>query len=175
MCRQVVVTGAAGFIGSHLTDRLLHLGWNVVGYDNLTGGNSANLTHARASSRFRFVEGDLLDFEAIESTIGNCDLIFHLAADPEVRIGAQNPSLHFKQNLLATFNLLEALRKRSLYKDGFCIYIHRMRGTIDDSDTRRLWAVATNFSIRCHEAWWRGFTCESDPAGLGEQFQAEGF
>ena len=119
-----MVTGAAGFIGSHVTDRLLDLGWNVVGFDNLSGGNSSNLTDATANSRFRFVEGDLLDFEAIENVIGNCELIFHLAADPEVRVGAQNSDLHFKQNLLATFNLFEAIRKRGASTKTF-LYLSR--------------------------------------------------
>ena len=107
-----MVTGAAGFIGSHIADRLLDMGWNVLGLDNLSGGDVANLTHAMKSSRFRFVEGDLLELAAIERAIKDYELVFHLAADPEVRVGAQNPDLHFKQNLLATFNLLEALRKR---------------------------------------------------------------
>jgi len=110
--RQVLVTGAAGFIGSHLTDRLLDLGHEVVGFDNLSSGDTANLTHAMVSPRFRFVEGDLLDSEATRRVLGECPLIFHLAADPEVRVGAENPDLHFKQNLLATFNLLEAIRMR---------------------------------------------------------------
>jgi len=110
--QEALVTGAAGFIGSHIADRLLDMGWNVLGLDDLSGGDVANLTHAMKSSRFRFVEGDLLELAAIERAIKDYELVFHLAADPEVRVGAQNPDLHFKQNLLATFNLLEALRKR---------------------------------------------------------------
>jgi UDP-glucose 4-epimerase len=109
--RQILVTGAAGFIGSHLTDRLLDLGKEVVGFDNLSSGDRANLAHALANPSFRFSEGDLLDVEATGRVLGQCDLVFHLAADPEVRAGEENPSSHFRQNLLATFNLLEAIRK----------------------------------------------------------------
>jgi len=107
-----MVTGAAGFIGNHIADRLLDMGWNVLGFDNLSGGDVTNLTYAMKSSRFRFVEGDLLELAAIERAIKDCELVFHLSADPEVRVGAQDSNLHFKQNLLATFNLLEAIRKR---------------------------------------------------------------
>jgi len=63
--------------------------------------------------RFRFVEGDLVDLEATRRALRESRLIFHLAAGPEVRLGALNPDAHFKQNLVATYNLLEAARKRS--------------------------------------------------------------
>jgi len=110
--QQVLVTGAAGFIGSHLTDRLLDLGGEVFGFDNLSSGDKADLTHAMVSPRFQFVEGGLLDSDATKCVLGQCPLIFHLAADPEVRTGAESPDSHFKQNLLTTFNLLDAIRMR---------------------------------------------------------------
>lgn len=113
MPEQVLVTGVAGFIGSHLADRLLDEGYDVFGFDNLSSGSKSNLTNAMANSRFHFIEGDLLNPEAVTQALGNCSLVFHLAADPEVRVGAENPGSHFKQNLQTTFNLLEALRKRN--------------------------------------------------------------
>lgn len=67
----VLVTGAAGFIGSHLTDRFLDLGWQVVGFDNLSSGDRANLMQAMENSRFRFVEGDLVDLGATMRVLGN--------------------------------------------------------------------------------------------------------
>jgi UDP-glucose 4-epimerase len=110
---RVLVTGAAGFIGSHLTARLLERGFDVVGFDNLSSGSSTNLADLLKNSLFRFVKGDLLDFDATKRVLGNCSLVFHLAADPEVRVGTQNPGSHFKENLQATYNLLEAIRKRN--------------------------------------------------------------
>jgi len=108
-----LVTGAAGFIGSHLTDRLLSLGGEVVGFDNLSAGDKLNLAGAMEDSRFRFAEGDLCDFEATRHVLGEAELVFHLAADPEVRVGVEDPDSHFRQNLLATYTLLEAIRKRA--------------------------------------------------------------
>jgi len=110
---RVLVTGAAGFIGSHLTERLLDLGLQVIGFDNLSSGDLSNLEGALRNPQFRFVQGDLLDSEATSGALGECGLVFHLAADPEVRFGAENPSAQFRQNLQATFNLLEAVRRRA--------------------------------------------------------------
>lgn len=110
--KRILVTGVAGFIGSHLTDRLVDSGFEVVGIDNLSTGTADNLSHATTNPLFKFVKADLLDDGAIARAIGECDMIYHLAADPEVRTGASNPSIHFRQNIQATFMLLEALRKR---------------------------------------------------------------
>jgi UDP-glucose 4-epimerase len=108
----ILVTGAAGFIGSHLTDKLLSLHYKVVGFDNLSAGSKTNLKNAMKDRRFRFVEGDLLHRNETQRALGACSLIFHLAADPEVRLGEEDPEKHFRQNLLATYNLLDAIRGR---------------------------------------------------------------
>jgi UDP-glucose 4-epimerase len=110
---SIFITGAAGFIGSHLTDRLLSSGAEVIGFDNLSTGDIANLAGAMQNPHFHFVRGDLLDTEATAQALAESELVFHLAADPEVRAGEQNPDGQFKQNLQATYNLLEAMRKRS--------------------------------------------------------------
>ena len=113
LSRQVFVTGAAGFIGSHLAERLLDLGLEVTGFDNLSTGRKSNLSCALKNPRFRFIQGDLLDPNKTRRTLGKCELVFHLAADPEVRTGTQHPRSHFEQNLSTTFNLLEAIRERA--------------------------------------------------------------
>ena len=81
MSHSILVTGAAGFIGSHLVDHLLSLSLQVVGFDNLFSGDMTNLRDALKNSRFRFVRGDLLDLEATSRVLGESELVFHLAAD----------------------------------------------------------------------------------------------
>lgn len=112
LSQQALVTGAAGFIGSHLVDQLLKKGWGVIGLDNLSSGRKENLISANEFPQFRFIEGDLVDIHTIRQALGECELVFHLAANPEVQRGSVEPSLHFQQNLLTTFNLLEAIRVR---------------------------------------------------------------
>ena len=111
MPKSILVAGAAGFIGSHLTDKLLSLGLHVIGLDNLSHGKLANLELAAKNPLFIFIKGDLLDIGLASRALGDCNLIFHLAADADVRAGAENPSQQVEQNLMATFNLLEAIRK----------------------------------------------------------------
>jgi len=104
------VTGGAGFIGSHLVDRLTSLGAEVVVFDNLSTGTLDNLRKAEGLRDLKFVRDDLLDGDAIARSLGRCSLVFHLAANPEVRIGVSNSRIDFEQNLVATHNLLEAMK-----------------------------------------------------------------
>src|SRR5437763_331777 len=104
------VTGAAGFIGSHLTDRLLADGHSVVGYDNLSTGRKRFLEKALMNVNFRLVEGDLLDTETLTRAMKGCEFVFHLAANADVRFGTEHPERDLKKNTVATFNALEAMR-----------------------------------------------------------------
>jgi UDP-glucose 4-epimerase len=108
---RVLVTGGAGFIGSHLVDALMSRGCEVVVFDNLSSGKLENLERWVGDSRFSFVRGDLVRVGDVEGVVDTCGVVFHLAANPEVRVGSVEPSVHFRENVLATFNLLEALRK----------------------------------------------------------------
>jgi UDP-glucose 4-epimerase len=108
---KVLVTGGAGFIGSHIVDVLIHRGDEVLAFDNLTSGSLENLSEAKASSKFRFVEGDLKEFRDFTELLAGVSLVYHFAANPEVRVGQTDPSLHFNENLLATFRLLEGMRR----------------------------------------------------------------
>ncbi len=108
---RVLVTGAAGFIGSHLTDRLLNLGAEVSGYDNLSSGNMDFLTEAAKNGRFSFVKGDVLDTPTLTDAMKGIDTVFHLAANPDVRLGESDSRIHFRQNVEATQNVIEVMRK----------------------------------------------------------------
>src|SRR3954451_8648992 len=113
------VTGAAGFIGSHLTDRLLADGHSVVGYDNLSTGRKRFLEMALTNANFRFVEGDLLDAETLRRAMKGCDFVFHLAANADVRFGTEHPERDLEQNTAATFNVLEAMRATGARRIAF--------------------------------------------------------
>lgn len=107
---KCVVTGGAGFIGSHLVDRLLRDGHTVVAFDNLSTGNMRFLDEAQRSSAFSFIRGDTLDINEIRSAVHGSDAVFHLAANADVRRGPEHPDRDLLQNTHATFNVLEAMR-----------------------------------------------------------------
>lgn len=107
---RCLVTGGAGFIGSHLVDRLLADGHAVTAYDNLSTGRRAFLADAEADENFRMVEGDVLDAERLTAAVQSHDIVFHLAANADVRFGTSQPRRDLEQNTIATFNVLEAMR-----------------------------------------------------------------
>ena len=104
------VTGAAGFIGSHLTERLLADGDEVVGWDNFSTGRQKFVEPASSNARFRLISGDMLDLKKLTEAMAGCERVFHLAANADVRFGLDHPSKDLQQNTIATFNVLEAMR-----------------------------------------------------------------
>jgi UDP-glucose 4-epimerase len=107
---HVLVTGGAGFIGSHLVDRLMAEGHKVRVLDNLASGSMANLEQWKGSPSFEFIRGDLLDRETIRRAVDRCAQVYHMAANPEVQANKASPEDHFRQNIEATYSLLEAIR-----------------------------------------------------------------
>ncbi len=108
---KVLVTGGAGFIGSHLVDRLMKDGENVKVIDNLTSGSIDNLKQWIGHPCFEFVEGDLIDKRNLLKALKGCNRVYHFAANPEVQANKAGPEDHFEQNIRATFNLLEEIRQ----------------------------------------------------------------
>ncbi len=117
--QKIFITGAAGFIGSNLADRLLADGHSVVGWDNLSTGQEKFLTGARARPNFTFIQGDNLDLDALTAAMKGCDTVFHLAANADVRFGLNHPGKDVQQNTLATFNVLEAMRANGIKTIAF--------------------------------------------------------
>jgi len=111
---KVFVTGAAGFIGSNLTDRLLQVGKRVVGWDNFCTGQTEFLEAARTHPGYRSVRGDNLDLQSLTAAMSGCDFVFHLAANADVRFGVNHPEKDLQQNTIATFNVLEAMRANGI-------------------------------------------------------------
>jgi len=116
---KAFVTGAAGFIGSNLVDRLLARGDDVVGYDNLSTGRREFLREASANPRFALVEGDVLDAGALSAAMRGADFVFHLAANADVRFGVEHPEKDLQQNTIATFRVLEAMRENGIKRIAF--------------------------------------------------------
>jgi UDP-glucose 4-epimerase len=113
------VTGCAGFIGSHLTERLLARGHEVVGYDNFSTGHESFLEAARESADFRLIRGDTLDTPTLAAAMTGSQVVFHCAANADVRFGLTRPRRDLEQNTLATHNVLEAMRSTGVHRIAF--------------------------------------------------------
>jgi UDP-glucose 4-epimerase len=113
---KVFVTGAAGFIGSNLIDRLLKDGYKVVGWDNLSTGRIKFIGEALNNPNFTLIKGDTLNVSALSEAMIGCDVVFHLAANADVRFGLNHPSKDLNQNTIATFNVLQAMKERGIKK-----------------------------------------------------------
>ncbi len=117
--QHAFITGAAGFIGSSLTDRLLADGASVTGWDNFSTGQERFLAGALQHPRFRLVRGDNLDLPALTAAMKGADFVFHLAANADIKDGWQHPRKDLEQNTIATFNVLEAMRANGVKRIAF--------------------------------------------------------
>ena len=117
--QHVFITGAAGFIGSTLVDRLLADGVRVTGWDNLSTGQMRFLEGASKHANFKLVRGDNLDLPALTAAMKGADFVFHLAANADIKDGWKHPEKDLHQNTIATFNVLEAMRANSVKKIAF--------------------------------------------------------
>jgi UDP-glucose 4-epimerase len=115
----VLVTGCAGFIGSNLIDDLLRQGFKVIGLDNFETGKKSFIKEALANKNFTFHEVDLLRETNLVKFFNNCELVFHLAANADVRFGVDKPGIDFDQNTHVTFKVLEAMRISGVTKICF--------------------------------------------------------
>ena len=111
---RVLITGGAGFIGSHLVDRLMELNWEVRVLDDLSAGSLENVERWLNSEGFEFIKGDMRNPGVVRKAVEGVDVVFHLAANPEVRIGSQSPELLYETNVLITYNLLNAIRNSNV-------------------------------------------------------------
>lgn len=116
---KALVTGGAGFIGSHLARALLEEDNRVRVLDNLSVGSLERLGRWVESERFEFVEGDMRSRGKCTRAVEGVDAVFHLAANPEVRMGSQSPVLLYETNALITHNLLEAMRGEGVEELAF--------------------------------------------------------
>ena len=109
-----LVTGGAGFIGSHLTEKLVSENTEVKVIDNLSSGNFSNLSSCKDKQNFSFIKSDIRNSEELKNVLKDVKTVFHMAAYPEVRTGFDQPELCFEENTANTFNLLEQIRKSNV-------------------------------------------------------------
>lgn len=111
--KTFLVTGGAGFIGSNMCETLVEKGATVVAYDNLSSGRYQFIKGLEAKDNFKFIKADVLNPVAITAAIKTekVDVVIHLAANADVRKGFAETDLDLKQGVLATYNVLEAMRK----------------------------------------------------------------
>ncbi len=113
------VTGCAGFIASNLVNRLLKDGHAVVGYDNFSTGQQEFLAPALLNPNFTLVRADLLELESLKSAMDGCEIVYHLAANADVRFGTDHPRKDLDQNTIATYHVLEAMRANGVKRIAF--------------------------------------------------------
>jgi UDP-glucose 4-epimerase len=116
---KAFITGAAGFIGSSLVDRLLAEGHQVTGLDNFSTGQRAFLSDALAHPNFKLIECDLFDLESIKPYFIGGDIVFHLAANADIRFGTEHSRRDLEQNTIVTYNVLEAMRSNGIKRIAF--------------------------------------------------------
>jgi len=120
------LTGGAGFIGSHLADRLLAEGKAVTVYDNLSSGRRERIEHNIGQPRFTFIEADLLDVPKLKEAMAGHDLVIHLGANTDIPGGNQDVRLDLENCTIATHNVLEAMRatsiRRLLFASSAAVY-----------------------------------------------------
>ena len=108
---RCLITGGAGFIGSHLTEHLLGLGHEVVVLDDLSTGSEANLAAVRTDPRLRFVRGSVCDADVVERCVAGVDAVYHMAAAVGVFTILDKPLVSLRTNLTGTETVLEAARR----------------------------------------------------------------
>jgi len=116
---KAFVTGGAGFIGSHLVDSLIKNGYSVTIYDNLSSGDKLFIQPHLEKNDCTFIKADLLDLRRVRKEIQGHDVVFHLAANPHVRLGEKQTDLDLNQGIVATYNVLEAMRHNDIKKIVF--------------------------------------------------------
>ena len=120
------ITGGAGFIGSHLVDRLLREEKKVTVYDNLSLVSGDNIKHLIGKKNFKFIKADLLDFENLKEAMKGHEVIWHLGANTDIPGGRKQTDKDLKNCTIATWNVLEAMRQlginKILFTSSACVY-----------------------------------------------------
>jgi UDP-glucose 4-epimerase len=143
---QILVTGGAGFIGSHLCERLVEDGHTVTALDNFSTGRPSNLETLKDSPSFELIEGSILDFEALKPLVEKADFVFHLAAAVGVFNIVNNPLASLLTNIRGTENVLEAAYASNtpvFLSSSSEVYGKNIADSLKESDDRILGSPVT--------------------------------
>lgn len=113
------LTGGAGFIGSHMTDRLLKEGHQVTVFDNLSSGTESRIAHHKKDKNFRFIKGDLLKKPGLIKAMKGHDFVMHFASNPDIAKALKQPDIDLNLGILTAFNVLDAMRLNGIKKIAF--------------------------------------------------------
>ena len=118
---NILITGGAGFIGSHLDDALISRGHNITVVDNLVLGRKENIEHLIGNPNFRFIEADLLEMDNMRTVFSNgkFDMVYHLAANSDIQKGGKDPMVDYNLTFNTTFNVLQLLKEYEIKKFFF--------------------------------------------------------
>jgi UDP-glucose 4-epimerase len=113
------ITGGAGFIGSHMAERLIGMGEEVTVFDNLTSGAEWRIAALRNSKGFRFIKGDLLNKDELKKAIASHDFVIHFASNPDISKAMEQPDIDLRLGIITAFNVLDAMRETGIKKIAF--------------------------------------------------------
>lgn len=116
---KILVTGGAGFIGSHLVEFLVGQKHDVLVFDNLSSGKLANLDKVRQAANFRYINADIRNPAQVDEAVSGRDFVFHLCDNSDIRYAADHPADYINQNILGGFHVLEAMKKYGVKKIAF--------------------------------------------------------
>ena len=111
---KVLITGGAGFIGSHLCDRFIERGCEVLCVDNLSSGKKENICHLFDNPLFEFRKFDAADENQLSESMIGVDMVCHLAAHPDIQAGSEDPNIDYYHTFLTTKTVLESMRKKKI-------------------------------------------------------------
>lgn len=151
-----LITGGAGFIGSHIAEELIKRGNKVLVIDDLSTGKRENISHLEGDEKFSFIQGTILNEPLIESLVDECDIIYHLAAAVGVQFIIRNPIKSIETNVLGTeivLRLAEKNKKKIIIASSSEIYGKNQKEVFTESDGRVLGTTLTHrWSYSCSKA-----------------------
>ena len=144
---KILVTGGAGFIGSHIVDKLVIDGCKVRVVDNMSSGRLENLKHWLDSKSVELLVGDLREPEVALRAVDGVNVVFHFAANPEVRLSTTDPEVHFNKQYSSNIQCTRSYEEEGRRGDSLRIFKHSLRRT-GNHTCRRGGTLKTNLSLR---------------------------